>query len=317
MTELGPDLAAEILAVAENNAAEASAALSRTFDVAIDMTPGTSGTLDLDNPPEGLDDPGLLLQFKLGDQAALAFISETSGQLPDWYAEPDATGTSKLQTLAQELGMLLLPESHLPGSTDARRVENLMEAIVRGGVSSGAGLISFELRSEEDKTGTMHLVWPATKPDEIFAAADGEEPSKATGETDSAVEDDEPIAAETTPDADQATLHTSAPAGPDQSHHRNLQDLPQYSRSLLRISVPVVVSLAQQRQPIHRILEIGTGSILQFDKSCEELLELEVSGQRVAEGEAVKIGDKFGLRITSLLLPEERFRKESGPQSGK
>lgn len=307
MTELGPDLAAEILAVAENNAAEASAALSRTFDVAIDMTPGTSGTLDFDSPPEGLDDPGLLLQFKLGDLAALAFISESSGQLPDWYAEPDATGTSKLQTLAQELGMLLLPESHLPGSTDARRVENLMEAIVRGGVSSGAGLISFELRSEEDKTGTMHLVWPATKPDEIFAAADGEEPSKTSGENAAAAEEAD---GETTPE-------TSAPAGPDQSHHRNLQDLPQYSRSLLRISVPVVVSLAQQRQPIHRILEIGTGSILQFDKSCEELLELEVSGQRVAEGEAVKIGDKFGLRITSLLLPEERFRKESGPKSGK
>jgi flagellar motor switch/type III secretory pathway protein FliN len=46
---------------------------------------------------------------------------------------------------------------------------------------------------------------------------------------------------------------------------------------------------------------------LQFEKSCEELLDLEVNGQAVAVGEAVKVGDKFGIRVTSMILPEERF----------
>jgi hypothetical protein len=32
----------------------------------------------------------------------------------------------------------------------------------------------------------------------------------------------------------------------------------------------------------------------------------------VAEGETVKVGDKFGLRLTSMVLPEERFQTVAG-----
>jgi flagellar motor switch protein FliN len=88
----------------------------------------------------------------------------------------------------------------------------------------------------------------------------------------------------------------------------SVSDLPIYSRSLLRIQVPVVVTLAQKRQPLGRVIELGPGSIIHFDKSCEEMLDLEVGGLPVAHGEAVKVGDKFGLRITSIILPGERFQ---------
>ena len=84
-------------------------------------------------------------------------------------------------------------------------------------------------------------------------------------------------------------------------------DLPPYTRSLLRIKVPVVVTLAQTRQKLSRIIEIGPGSILHFDKSCKALLNLEVGNQAVASGQAVQVGDKFGLRITAMVPPEERF----------
>ncbi len=85
-------------------------------------------------------------------------------------------------------------------------------------------------------------------------------------------------------------------------------DLPPYTRSLLRIRVPVVVTLARKRQALGKIVELGPGSIIQFDKSCEELLELSVGDHPVASGEAVKVGDKFGLRILSMTLPGERFQ---------
>jgi len=84
-------------------------------------------------------------------------------------------------------------------------------------------------------------------------------------------------------------------------------DLPPYTRSLLRIKVPVVVTLAEKRQKLRHIIELGPGSIIQFDKSCEEMLDLEVGNQSVAAGEAVKVGDKFGLRITAMAMPDERF----------
>ena len=55
------------------------------------------------------------------------------------------------------------------------------------------------------------------------------------------------------------------------------------------------------------IVEMGPGMIIQFEKSCEEMLELEVGDRKVAFGEAIKVGDKFGIRVTSIILPEERF----------
>ena len=91
-----------------------------------------------------------------------------------------------------------------------------------------------------------------------------------------------------------------------------MSDLPGYSRSLLRVKVPVMVTLAVKRQSLGQIVELGLGSIIQFDKSCEDMLQLDVAGKTVANGEAVKVGDKFGLRITSIILPEERFTEVSG-----
>jgi flagellar motor switch protein FliN len=87
-----------------------------------------------------------------------------------------------------------------------------------------------------------------------------------------------------------------------------LDSLPSYARSLLKIKVPIVVTLARKKQPISKIVEIGPGTILQFSKSCDQLLELEVNGSEIGAGEAVKVGDKFGIRIVCLTLPGERFK---------
>jgi flagellar motor switch protein FliN len=89
-------------------------------------------------------------------------------------------------------------------------------------------------------------------------------------------------------------------------------DLPPYTRNLLRIKVPVGVTLAHKKQPVQAIVELVPGAIIQFNKSCDEMLELEISGRPAAVGECVKVGDKFGLRITSMMLPDERFAKVSG-----
>jgi flagellar motor switch/type III secretory pathway protein FliN len=98
-----------------------------------------------------------------------------------------------------------------------------------------------------------------------------------------------------------ASVDANVPATPSAS------GLPRYTRSLLRISLPVTVTLAVKKQPIGRIVELGPGSIIQFDKSCEEMLALEVGGQEIGQGEPVKVGDKFGIRLKTLKLPDERF----------
>ena len=92
--------------------------------------------------------------------------------------------------------------------------------------------------------------------------------------------------------------------------HRRFEDLPGYARSVLKVKVPVATILARAKKPIKTVLELGVGSIIQFDKSCDEMLDIEV-GQTIviAAAEAVKVGDKFGFRVSSVTLPEERFRR--------
>ncbi len=93
-------------------------------------------------------------------------------------------------------------------------------------------------------------------------------------------------------------------------------NLPHYSRSLLKVRIPVSVHLATKKETVQEIVELVPGAIIKFEKGCDQLLEMVIGGQRVAEGEAVKIGDKFGFRVTSMLRPREHFVLAKKPRAG-
>ena len=116
------------------------------------------------------------------------------------------------------------------------------------------------------------------------------------------------------PEADVARSAVGKGGAAAQSPLRNL---PPYARSLLRISVPVMVTLATTRLSLKRILQLGPGSIVPLEKSCEDPLTLQVGNHDLAVGEAVKVGDKFGLRINSMVMPEEKFLAIRGKRAEK
>ncbi len=74
-----------------------------------------------------------------------------------------------------------------------------------------------------------------------------------------------------------------------------------FHRRLLGIRVQVTVTLAAKRLPIGDILGLVTGSILAFNKSCREPLEVSAGGQRLAEGSCVREGERIALRITNIV----------------
>jgi flagellar motor switch protein FliN/FliY len=97
------------------------------------------------------------------------------------------------------------------------------------------------------------------------------------------------------PDNDAAIPPTVTPAG-----------LSSHTRGLLSIELPVSVTLATARKPVEQIVRLAPGAILPLQKSCAEELDLHVGNRWVARGEVVQVGEKLGLRITSLVRPEER-----------
>ena len=103
---------------------------------------------------------------------------------------------------------------------------------------------------------------------------------------------------------------TAPPASPKPERGLDadvLTQLPAYTRSLLKVSVPASVRLATKKESVQEIVEMAPGTILTFEKGCDELLELAIGELVIAEGEAVKVGDKFGFRVHQMVLPEEHF----------
>ena len=77
---------------------------------------------------------------------------------------------------------------------------------------------------------------------------------------------------------------------------------------LFDLELSVSVELARKTILVSEILQLGEGSILEFDKMAGEPVDLLVNNKKIAEGEVVVIDDRFGIRVTNLLDPSERIR---------
>jgi flagellar motor switch protein FliN/FliY len=102
-------------------------------------------------------------------------------------------------------------------------------------------------------------------------------------------------------EAVEATGTPVEPASPVTGIEAELNGLSTHARKLLKVRVPLQVTLASQRKSVQEIIELGPGSIVKFDKTCDQPLQLMVGDRPLAQGEVVKVGDKFGLRISALI----------------
>jgi flagellar motor switch protein FliN/FliY len=71
-------------------------------------------------------------------------------------------------------------------------------------------------------------------------------------------------------------------------------------KRIMQLQVPVIVKLAERKLPVSEVLRLGVGSIIEFVKSNDEPLQLMINNQTIAIGEAVKVGENFGLRIKQV-----------------
>jgi len=77
---------------------------------------------------------------------------------------------------------------------------------------------------------------------------------------------------------------------------------------LLDLNLAVTVELGKTSMIIKEILELGRGSIIEFDKLVSEPVDILVNGRKMAEGEVVVVDKHFGIRVTSMVEPSERLK---------
>ena len=82
--------------------------------------------------------------------------------------------------------------------------------------------------------------------------------------------------------------------------------MPTAPDAILQLKVPLIVTIAQRRASVEEVLALGPGAIFELAKPADERLELLVNNMPVGRGEAVKVGENFGVRITSIGSPRDR-----------
>ena len=77
---------------------------------------------------------------------------------------------------------------------------------------------------------------------------------------------------------------------------------------VLNIEVPLAVVIADRGMSVGFLKDMMVGSILEFEKNIEEPLELWIHNRRVARGDAVKSGERYGLQIREIVSQAETIR---------
>lgn len=84
----------------------------------------------------------------------------------------------------------------------------------------------------------------------------------------------------------------------------------QFGRTLefiLDVALQVTVEVGRTRMTIQDLLQLGQGSVIELEKLAGEPLDIYINGKAVARGEAVIVNDKFGVRLTDIVSPEDRI----------
>lgn len=288
MAELTADLAPKVVEACAANAEGLAAAFGRALDgeyVVKAGDPRPRGEI----ADEALAGGGLLLTVAAGSAGLLAALPTSSGLIPGGAKAPDAEGEAKLTTLAEEMGSLLLPEGLSTAGHQAAWSDDLLAAVERSAPADDAIGLTIEVARGET-LGQLTLLWPVSRPE--AALTDGGEAATGQG---AAVD---PV----------GTTTPGGPAAPFGKLISDLRDLPPNSLNALRVEVPVSVCLAGRKMAVEEVIGLGPGSIISFEKRCDDPVEVCVGDRPIAEGSPVKVGDLFGVKLQGMILPSERFR---------
>ena len=78
---------------------------------------------------------------------------------------------------------------------------------------------------------------------------------------------------------------------------------------VLDIPVQLSVELGRTKLPIKQVLQLKPGSIVELDSVAGEPVDVLVNGYLIAQGEVVVVNGKFGIRLTDVVTPSERFKR--------
>lgn len=95
-------------------------------------------------------------------------------------------------------------------------------------------------------------------------------------------------------------------------HSADISLVPSDVTAILRLEVPIIVRLAERTMKVSDILGLVPGAIIELTKSAEEELDVLVNNKCIGRGEAVKVGENFGVRISTIGDARDRIAALGG-----
>lgn len=78
---------------------------------------------------------------------------------------------------------------------------------------------------------------------------------------------------------------------------------------VMDVPVELCVEIGRRVMRLGELLKLGPGSVLELDKLSGEPLDIYANRKLVARGEAVVIGERYGVRLSEVLVVDELPRQ--------
>jgi len=76
--------------------------------------------------------------------------------------------------------------------------------------------------------------------------------------------------------------------------------MPSDIRAILSLEVPIIVLLGERLMKTSEVVHLVPGAIIEIPKNAEDELALQVNNKPIGTGQAVKVGENFGLRVSFI-----------------
>lgn len=255
------------------------------------------------------------------DDLQLSAISEAINQMMGMAANALSTSFGKKFEISPPQAQvvdqpedLVLPEAYEEGTVVILTYRLVIEGLVESSLiqilpESGAEILAANaavtMASEQQAEKKVMPAAPAPAPDQAQTAQPIPQPQMA------------PPAPMPAPVAAQAAAPLSQRTAPPQPAAQTAQFAPLSPGAapaaqsgldlILDVPLRVTVELGRTRMQIRDVLELGKGSVVELDKLAGEPVDLLVNGKLIARGEVVVIDESFGVRVTDIVSPAERF----------
>ena len=91
---------------------------------------------------------------------------------------------------------------------------------------------------------------------------------------------------------------------------------PEELERILDLPLEIYVEIGRRRVRISEMLSLQVGEVLELDVAAGSPLSVYANRVLVAQGEAVIVGERYGVRITQIVSPQERIRRLGGSRGG-